>query len=108
MNPLKRQNQDRKDRAVKILDLSRRMRELTFLNDISDIIDRRGRPFGEMVEGVLSIIPEIAGSPERERLSMKRLAISTKRCAIRRYISSDFGRASSSHAGLRMPQGNQS
>jgi PAS domain S-box-containing protein len=63
MKPLKNQNQSREELGAKTLDLSRKIRELRLLERISDAIDRRGRPFGEVVDGVLAIIPGITGQP---------------------------------------------
>jgi len=45
-------------------DLSERIRELNSLHEISDVIDRRGRPFPEIIEGVLKVIPRIMTYPE--------------------------------------------
>lgn len=45
-------------------DLSERIRELGSLHEISDVIDRRGRPFDEIIEGILKVIPKIMTYPE--------------------------------------------
>jgi PAS domain S-box-containing protein len=63
MNPMKMNRQNREELVVKTIDLSRRIRELSCLYRISDAIDRRGRPFAEVVEGVLAIIPGITDHP---------------------------------------------
>jgi PAS domain S-box-containing protein len=45
-------------------DLSERIRELNCLHEISDVIDPRGRPFSEIIEGILKVIPKIMTYPE--------------------------------------------
>jgi PAS domain S-box-containing protein len=64
MNLVTMQKQNREDLVTRTMDLSRKIRELSFLSRVADAIDRRGRPFSEVVEAVLSIIPGMTGHPE--------------------------------------------
>ncbi len=45
--------------ARKTGELSKRVRELGILYEISAIIDRRGRPYPEIIQGVLDLIPRV-------------------------------------------------
>jgi PAS domain S-box-containing protein len=54
----------REDNREKAGDLSERIRELGCLHEISDVIDPRGRPFHEIIEGILRVIPKIMTYPE--------------------------------------------
>lgn len=49
--------------AKKTAELSKRVRELGILYEISAVIDRRGRPFPEIVQGVLDLVPRIVAYP---------------------------------------------
>lgn len=60
----KERDQSREDLKQKTADLSERIRELDCLHEISDVIDRRGRPFHEIIEGILGVIPKIVACPE--------------------------------------------
>ncbi|HPD22249.1 MAG TPA: PAS domain S-box protein [Desulfomonilia bacterium] len=50
--------------AKKTAELSKRVRELGIMYEISAVIDRRGRPFPEIVQGVLDLVPRIVAYPE--------------------------------------------
>ncbi|HNY65613.1 MAG TPA: PAS domain S-box protein [Deltaproteobacteria bacterium] len=61
---MNRQSRNQEALVVKTLDLSRKMRELSCLYRISDVIDQRGRPLGDIVRGVLEVIPGMTDHPE--------------------------------------------
>ncbi|HPW68378.1 MAG: PAS domain S-box protein [Desulfomonilia bacterium] len=57
------QNLGNEELEKKTVELSKRVRELGVLYEISAVIDRRGRPFPEIVQGVLDLVPRIVAYP---------------------------------------------